>query len=104
MGPLNQAQLAAWVADSCGRQGVPVKVTDACVVSAVAVLLSGGTARPSSEAREGGPPGLETPDEFDAARIELCDPGGSGSDHGMVEDRSDDGGLAGEVQLGPLCA
>ena len=46
MGRLTRAELAAWVAASCERQGVPVKVTDAVVVTNVATLLTDGSARP----------------------------------------------------------
>lgn len=41
VGRLTPEELAAFVAESCDRQGVPVKVTDARVVADVAVLLGG---------------------------------------------------------------
>jgi hypothetical protein len=41
MGRLTPEQLAAFVAESCDRQGVPVKVTDLRVLANVATLLRG---------------------------------------------------------------
>lgn len=35
-------ELAAWVAQSCAAQGLPVKVTDPTVVRRVALLLRSG--------------------------------------------------------------
>lgn len=82
--------VAAWVAVSCARQGVPVKVTDARVVARVAVLLSGR--RSVSEPPDGlDPGGIEPPGALD-----------TGSDHGMVEHRGDDGVAAVQSQSGPL--
>ena len=41
MGRLTQEQLAVFVAESCERQGVPIKVTDVRVLANVATLLRG---------------------------------------------------------------
>lgn len=58
MGGLSGDELAAWVVASCERQGVPVKVTDAVVVSRVVVLLGGRGERAGSVAERGAnPPG-----------------------------------------------
>lgn len=50
--------VVAWVVESCERQGVPVKVTDAAVVARIGVLLGASDAgEPSVSARsrsEGG--------------------------------------------------
>ncbi len=49
---LSGEELAAFVAASCERCGVPVKVTDAAVLRVVATLL-GGDSRPAALAAGG---------------------------------------------------
>ena len=44
MARLTPEELAAFVAESCRRQGVPVKVTDANVLANIATLLRGDVA------------------------------------------------------------
>ena len=46
-------------------------------------------------------PWLEAPDEFGSFGFELGGGGGAGVDDDVVEDGSDDGGLAGEVERVP---
>lgn len=103
MGQGVDPELAAWVAASCQRHGVPLKVTDAGVVSRVAVLLSGKTAHPAASAG-GRRSGSEPPDEIHPGGINSTGSGGAGPDDGVVEQRLDDGVLAGEVEVGPLSA
>lgn len=100
---LSPADLAAFVEASCLRQGVPVRVTDAAVVARVVALLGVGVA---GRKRSGtaAPAASELPDEFDAVGVEASSTGGAGSDYGVVEDGSDDGGLAGQVEFGPPAA
>lgn len=94
-------EIAAWVAASCARQGVPVKVTDAAVVARAVTLLSGGALRPAaSRARAG----LQAPDGIDPVGVEGGSALGTGPDEGVVEHRGHDGVLAGEVEFGPLSA
>ena len=103
MARLSDEALVQWVAASCQRHGVPVKVTDALVVSKVAVLLSGGKARPAAE-RGRASLRSEPPDEIDSGGINSPGSGGAGADDGVVEQGGDDGVLAGEVEVGPLSA
>lgn len=53
LGGLDPAVLAAWVVASCREQGVPVKVTDAAVLTRVRVLLGGGQSRQTGMSRPG---------------------------------------------------
>lgn len=63
MARLTSEELAAWVAASCERHGVPVKVTDAAVVDQVAVLLTG---QPARHAKRGGRRAVsDTPHDVD---------------------------------------
>lgn len=83
-------QLAAWVERSTQAQGVPVRVSDQRVVGAVASLLV-----------EGREPVLEAPGRFEAVRVEgVASPDG-GVDGDMIQDRFDDGALAGQGQIRP---
>ena len=43
---LSEDALRTWVAASCARHGVPVKVTDVAVIADVVLLLNGGAAGP----------------------------------------------------------
>jgi len=54
-------EVAEWVQNSCGAQGVPVKVTDAAVLGQVAVMLGAGRL-----------PGLgsHSPSDFESGWIE----------------------------------
>lgn len=95
--------LAAWVAASCERQGVPLRVADAGVVRRVAVLLGG--ARPDAgEARTGRAPPSELPDDLDSVGVERASTRRAGADDHSVHYGGDDGGLAGEVERFPLGA
>lgn len=94
--------LAVWVAASCARHGVPVKVIDAAVIARAVTLLSAGAIRPAP--RLVGRPGSEPPDRVGPVRVELTGTGDARPDDDVVEHRGHDGGLAGEVQAGPLSA
>lgn len=99
---LSGDDLAEFVTRSCERQGVPVFVTDAAVLGRVSALLGAG---PPAPPKAGGRPATsKTPDQFDPVRVELASPRAAGSDHGVIEDRSDDRSLAGEVEFGPPAA
>ena len=45
---LSPAELAAWVAASCVRHGVPVKIDDVGALAVVATLLQGRDSRTSA--------------------------------------------------------
>lgn len=105
MGRLSGEALAAWVAESCVAQGVPVKVTDPVVVARVGVLLTGrGSAGPQAQRGPAGAGRSELPDRGHSGRIEAGAGVRAGSDHGVVEDGGDDGALAVEGKSGPLVA
>ena len=100
MARLTGDDLAAFVAASCDRSGVPVKVTDRGAIGQVAVLLGRGgspalrgTARPS-----------DSPGQIDPAGIESVAALLDGGDGGAIEDGFDDGVLPGQVQPGPFAA
>lgn len=101
---LSAQDLADFVRRSCERQGVPLFVTDAAVVAGVVVLLGGGSGGGEAKPAPARPAPSESPVEFDSVRVEGSGAGGAGSDDGMVEDRGDDGRLAGEVQVVPPAA
>ena len=101
---LSREELAEFVARSCERQGVPVKVTDAVVVGRVAALLGAGTDGGGAKPAPAAPAPSELPDDLDTVRVEAAGTRGTRSDDGMVNEGGDDGGLAGEVQVGPPAA
>jgi hypothetical protein len=70
MGWLNDFDLASFVAASCERHGVPLKVNDESVRDRVAVLLTGGAGRGTAQRCPTGPPGSDSPDQIDPTRIE----------------------------------
>jgi hypothetical protein len=98
---LNSFDLAAFVAASCERSGVPVKVSDALVRQRVALLLSGRAVRGDAPASRGP---SDPPDQVDPVRIEDRTSFVSTGDHSVVQDRFDDGVLPGEVEVRPLSA
>lgn len=104
MAGLNEFDLALFVAASCERHGVPVKISDPLVHVRVAVLLSGREVRGAAKRDPGRRSGSEPPDEIHSVRVEACPTAFAGSDHCMVENRCDDCGLPGEVEIGPLSA
>lgn len=95
--------LAAWVAASCARHGVPVKVTDAAVIARAVTLLSAGAIRPAPRLADRPGP-LQAPDRVGPVRVELTGAGDARPDDDVVEHRGHDGGLAGEIQTRPLSA
>lgn len=102
MARLTGDELAAFVAASCARSGVAVKVTDALVVVRVTVLLT-GTAGAHGGSR-GAAARSDSPHEVSSGRLEASGPDSAGADDCVVEDCLDDGCLAGEVEVGPLSA
>jgi len=101
---LSREELAEFVARSCERQGVPVKVTDAAVVGRMAALLGAGADGGGAKPAPAAPARSELPDDLDAVRVEHSGAGCAGTDHGMVDDRADDGRLAGQVEVRPPAA
>lgn len=100
-GRLTADELAWWVAASCARHGVPVKVTDPLVLVRVAVLLSDDAAPNATRvvaARS------EPPDGIDPVGVDRAGAEGAGSDNGMVKQRTHDGVLTVKVEAGPLSA
>lgn len=96
--------LAVWVAASCARHGVAVKVTDAAVIARTVTLLSAGAIRPTVKPSRADRPVLQPPHRVGAVRVELTGTGDARPDDDVVEHRGHDGCLAGEVQAGPLSA
>ena len=100
---LDADALAAFVTESCERQGVPVKVTDALVVDRVSALLGAGAPGPGRQAGRTDRP-LQTPDRFDSGVVESSGTRRSRSDDDVVDHGADDGGLTGEVEIGPVAS
>lgn len=101
---LSGEALAAFVTRSCEAQGVPVRLADAGVVGRVVVLLGGDPpARAAKPSADGSPPS-ELPRDLDSVGVELSGARGPGPDHDVINDGGDDGGLAGEVEVGPSAA
>ena len=99
--------VAAWLAVSCARSGVPVKVTDPSALRTIGVLLGadpGG--RPRRAKRAAGPRvALQLPDGLGSGRVEAGAASGLGGvDDDVVYDGYDDGGLPDEVEAGPAGA
>ena len=88
MAGLSGAELVEWVAASCARHGVPVKMTDARIVSVVAVLLSGGASRPNGAKRRGpaAPHGSKAPDDVNSGGVKAPDTSDAGGDDDVVND------------------
>lgn len=87
--------LAAFVAASCERQGVPVKVSDSVVVGRVAALLGAGRGGGGAKPAPAAPARSELPHDLDSVRVERSGTGSAGADDDLIDDRPDDGGLAG---------
>jgi hypothetical protein len=105
---LSAEQVAAWVAASCGAQGVPVRVSDPVVVRQVGVLLgaapAGSRAHPrSGSTRDRGVRSV-APDDGHAGRVQGSNSGGAGRDVDVVDDRFDDGVLPRQREVGPGAA
>ncbi len=103
MAGLSDDDIAAWVADSCAAQGVPVKITDPEAVRRVGVLMRAADApRPAAKLRPVRRPASQPPLGHDPGRIEPVD---TGSVHdSVIEHGADDGSLTVEVQSRPLGA
>lgn len=102
MARLTGDELAGFVAASCARSGVAVKVTDALVVVRVTVLLT-GTAGAAGGSR-GAAVHSDSPHKVSSGGFEASRSDGAGSDGHVIEDGFHDRGLAGEVEVGPLSA
>jgi hypothetical protein len=73
------AEVRALAVASAQAQGLPAKVVDQTILQRVAALVR---------------PGLAAPDEADPGQVDGIASGGGRDDHGVVERRSDDRGLA----------
>ena len=77
----------------CGA-GLPVKVSDLAVLSAVAGLL--GAAPGASRVAASGPTRSDPPDRGEPAGVELVEAAAAGADDQVVEDSGDDPMLPGQ--------
>ena len=66
MAGLTAHEFAVWVAASCERSGVPVKITDSKALHDVAVLLQGRDGRLAAQRLAAVRPGSDPPDEIDS--------------------------------------
>ncbi len=101
---VDQFDLAAFVAASCKRHGVALKVADAGVQSQVALLLSGRAVRGAAQRDPDVRTESDPPDEIDPVGVEHATPNFGRCDHDMVQNGPHDGVLAGEIEIGPLSA
>lgn len=62
--------LAAFVAASCARHGVPIKIADAAARSEVAILLTGRAGKGNASACSPSLPGSDSPYQIDPLGIE----------------------------------
>lgn len=104
MARLTDLAFAAWVEAACARHGVPVKVTDAAVAAQVALLLQGRAGRPDAVRRVADRPESQSPDQIDSVGVEFAGTRCAGGDYGVVEHRTNDRVLSGEVEFRPLSA
>lgn len=105
---LSEAEIARRVAESCGAQGVPVKVSNPLVVRRAAVLLGGPVPGPRAQPRSGSTrtgAGISVaPGHRYTVGVEPCGSDGAGSDCDVVDQGGDDGVLPVEVQSRPGAA
>ena len=104
MGAVTDAQVAAWTTTSCQAQGLAVTVTDPIVIGQVAVLLTDGAARGAPVRGDARNRRSQAPHRLDTVDVERSATGGGRLDDGVIEDRGDDGLLAGEVEVRPLAS
>ena len=101
---LSGDELAEFVRRSCEASGVAVFVTDAGVLGDVAVLLGAGNGRERPQGAPPVPARSESPVDLHPVVVEAPSRVGRGQDADPVDDGRDDGGLAGEVEVGPPAA
>ena len=106
MAGLNREQLAAWVASTCERSGVPVFVTDPSALVQVGRLMRRRPGPPARRASAEEGPGRpsQPPVDLDAGRVDAAGSHRSLADGDVVDQGSDYGGLSAQAQLGPLSA
>ena len=88
------AAARAWAEESCAAQGLPVKVSDLAVLSAVAGLL--GAAPGASRVAASSPNRSDPPDRGEPALVELVVAAPAGADDQVIEDGGDDPMLPGQ--------
>ena len=98
--------LGEWVTASCARQAIAVKVTDSVVVARVAVLFGSDLAGVASQPRtiQALSTRSEPPHGINPVGVEFPCPSHTGGDHRVIEHSTDDGVLAGQVEIRPLSA
>lgn len=105
---LSAEEVAALVEASCAAQGVPAKVTDPSLVRRVGALLGGpvggSRAHPRSGSTRAAAGRSVAPHDGDAGGVELAGALSAGTDLDVVDQGSDDGVLAGQVQVAPRSA
>lgn len=104
MARLTKIELAAFVAASCVRSGVPLRVTDPIAIRQFAVLLAGRDAEPHAQRADGERAGSDSPNEIDTRRVQCAAATLDGSDDCVIEQRAHDGVLSGQIELNPLRA
>lgn len=103
---LTPDEVAAWVQASCSSQGLAVKVTDPTIVRRVGTLMGAGAGGSRAQPRSGStratdPRTSVVPHDPDAGRVQSAGPGGTRPDHGVINQRPDDGVLPPQVQVLP---
>ncbi len=102
MTPLTEDELAAFVAASCVRSGVPERVTDPGAIRRVAVLLTGRDTELHAQRADGDRPVSDPPNEIDARRVSRAAATLDRGDDGVIEQRAHDRVLSGQVEVSPL--
>jgi hypothetical protein len=89
---LSRDELAAWVASSCERSGVPVFVADPAALVRVGRLVGGRPGAPARRASAEEAPRRQSqpPMDFYAGRIDAAGSHGSGADGDVVDEGADD--------------
>ena len=94
MARLTADEFAAWVAASCVRHGVPVKLADAGATAQVVVLLQGRVSRPDATRRAAARLTSEAPDDVDTVGVKGASTGSTGTDHDPVDNGAHDRDLS----------
>ena len=71
MAGLTQDEFVAWVAASCQRSGVPLRIADSVAIHGVVVLLQGRDSRRAAQRLAADRTGSDPPDQIDSGRIDF---------------------------------